>query len=178
MWLWNDPCMIIRKETSSDWEAIRAVHVAAFTAADGADPVEGRLVDALRACDGWIPELSLVAEVDGVVRGHVVTTRGYVGAFPALGLAPIGVDPGSQGVGIGSALMHATIGAAEALHEPLIALLGDPGYYARFGFIPSSDLTIDPPDPQWGIHFQVLALSAYTTQLRGTFRYAAPFDDL
>ncbi len=170
--------MIIRKETSSDLAAIRAIHEAAFGGAGGEAPVEGRLVDELRACDGWIPELSLIAEVDGVLRGHVATTRGFVGTFPALGLAPIGVAPTGQGAGIGSALMHATIGAAEALGEPLIALLGDPGYYARFGFVPSSDLAIDPPDPQWGHHFQVLPLSAYTAQLRGTFRYAAPFDDL
>ncbi len=171
--------MIIRKEKSGDQAAIRAIHIAAFGGgAAGEEPVEGQLVDELRRSDAWIPELALVAEVGGVMVGHVVTTRGFVGAQPALGLAPIGVDPAGQRAGIGSALMHATIGAAEALGEPLIALLGDPGYYARFGFVASSEVSITPPDAGWGHHFQVLPLSAFTSEMRGTFRYAAPFDDL
>ncbi len=119
-----------------------------------------------------------MAEIDGVVRGHVVTTRGYVDARPALGLGPIGVEPSYQHVRVGSALVYATIGAAEALDEPLIALLGAPAYYSRFGFVPSMRYGIVPPDPAWGEYFQVLVLSAYTPDLRGTFRYAEPFDRL
>ncbi len=171
--------MIIRKERRGDQEAIRAIHVAAFgSGINGEEPVEGDLVDALRRSDGWIPELSLVAVVDGVMNGHVVTTRGFIGAHPALGLAPIGVIPAGQRTGIGSALMHATIGAAEARGDPLIALLGEPGYYARLGFVASSEVSIVPPDSRWGNHFQVLLLSAFTTEMRCAFRYAAPFDDL
>ena len=74
--------------------------------------------------------------------------------------------------------MHATIGAAEALDEPLIALLGSPDYYSRFGFVASSMFDIDPPDPAWGHHFQVLTLSAFRPDITGQFRYAAPFDEL
>jgi putative acetyltransferase len=53
--------------------------------------VEARLLDELRLCDGWLPALSIVAEIDGAVVGHVVTTRGFVGDAPVLGLGPIGV---------------------------------------------------------------------------------------
>ena len=74
--------------------------------------------------------------------------------------------------------MYATIGAADALDEPFIALLGAPAYYGRFGFVPSTQLGIAPPDPAWGEHFQVLSLTAFDAATRGTFHYAAPFDDL
>ena len=83
-----------------------------------------------------------------------------------------------QRAGIGSALVHATIGAADASSEPLIALLGDPGYYSRFGFVPSSELGVEAPDDAWGAHFQALPLSAWTAEAHGAFRFAAPFDDL
>lgn len=155
------------------------MQVAAFPRAEGSDePIEADLLDRLRACDAWIPTLSIVATIDGEVVGHVVTTRGHVGDVPALGLGPIGVRPERQHDGVGSALVHATIGAADALDEPLIALLGAPAYYSRFGFVASTRLGIAPPDPAWGDHFQVRALTAFDPATRGTFRYAAPFEDL
>ncbi len=170
--------MIIRKETSRDIAAARAVQAAAFGQGSAVEAVEARLLDELRRCDGWLPHLSLVAEIDGDVCGHVVTTRGYVGSRPALGLGPIGVDPAVQRAGVGLALMHATIGAAEAMDEPLIALLGSPSYYGRFGFVASATVGIDPPDLNWAEHFQVRTLSAFTADIRGKFVYASPFDNL
>lgn len=173
--------MIVRRERPGDEAAARAVQAAAFgaQAGDGGDePEEARLLDALRRCEGWLPALSWVAETDGQVVGHNVCTRGHVGEVSCLGLGPIGVDPAGQRAGVGSALMHAMIGAADALGEPLIALLGSPDYYRRFGFVPSTELGIEPPDPAWGIHFQVLTLSAWKPSIRGVFRYASPFDEL
>jgi putative acetyltransferase len=79
---------------------------------------------------------------------------------------------------VGSALMYAVIGAADALGEPLIALLGDPAYYSRFGFVPAADLGIHPPEMSWGVHFQVLRLDAWTDSITGSFRYATPFDEI
>jgi len=171
--------VIVRRESPSDAAASRAIHAAAFRKPDDTDePVEAALCDALRASDGFIPELSIVATIDDEVVGHVITTRGFVGETPALGLGPIGVLPSLQRRGTGLALMHATIGAADALGEPLIALLGSEAYYSRFGFVASSTLGIDSPDPAWGSYFQVRTLSAYQTAIRGQFVYAAPFDDL
>ncbi len=74
--------------------------------------------------------------------------------------------------------MHAVLAAADALDEPAVCLLGSPAYYSRFGFRRSTDVGIDPPDPAWGEHFQVRLLTAWTAELRGTFRYAAAFDRL
>src|SRR5437868_3584263 len=124
--------VIVRREAPADVSAARAAQVAAFGKEDASDePAEARLLDALRVCDGWIPALSIVAELDAGVVGHVVTTRAFVGDTPVLGLGPIGVLPSHQGHGVGLALMHATLGAAEALGEPLIALLGSTDYYSR-----------------------------------------------
>ncbi|MFF5989777.1 GNAT family N-acetyltransferase [Prauserella flavalba] len=172
--------MLIRRETPADVDAIRAVHVAAFapTTEGDAEPVEAGLVDALRASTEWLPSLSLVATDDGEVIGHVVCTRAWVAGRPALGLGPLGVLPGHQAKGAGSALMHAVLGAADALGEPLVALLGHTGYYPRFGFRPGTELGVRAPDPAWGAHFQVRPLGAYDPTLRGEFRYAKPFRDL
>ena len=88
--------LTVRREGAGDADATRAVHRAAF---GGDDPVEARLVDVLRADSGWLPHLSLVAERDGEVVGHVVATRAWVGDVAALGVGPVGVLPREQGRG-------------------------------------------------------------------------------
>lgn len=66
--------------------------------------------------------------------GHAVCTRASVGLHPAVTLAPVSVHPAFQGMGIGSALVTATIEAARAAGEKLMTVLGHPDYYPRFGF--------------------------------------------
>jgi putative acetyltransferase len=170
--------VLIRRERVADPEAIDAVHAAAF-ARSGLDglPPEVALVRGLRADQGWVPALSLVAEdAGGAVVGHVVCTIGAVGAHPALGLGPLGVLPDHQRRGVGAALMHAVLAAADALDHPVVVLLGHVGYYPRFGFRPAESLGIRAPDPAWGEHFQARRLNAWTSTVTGEFRYAAPFD--
>ena len=78
----------------------------------------------------------------------------------------------------GLALMHALIGAAEALDEPALVLLGSPDFYGRFGFVAASSVGIEAPDPAWGDHFQVLPLTGFDRSMTGRFRYAAPFGEV
>lgn len=175
--------MLIRRETHADHAAIRAVHARAFAQGDQSEPAEARLVDELRADSGWIPELSFVAvdrptTSDGGLVGHVVCTRAAVGKSPALGLGPLGVHPDRQRAGIGAALMHAVLAAADALGEPVVVLLGHIGYYSRFGFRPASEIGIFAPDPQWGDHFQARPLTMYRPSIQGPFTYAEPFSRL
>lgn len=72
--------------------------------------------------------------------------------------------------------MHAVLGAADALGEPLVALLGSTEYYPRFGFRLASEYGITPKVAQWVPHFQVRTLSAYRPEMRGSFAYPEPFD--
>jgi putative acetyltransferase len=169
--------MLIRREYPDDVDAIRTVTTRAFDGMPYSSGSEAPLVDALRSDRGWIRALSLVAEVDGTVVGHVVCTRATISGRPALGLGPLSVDPTWQRRGVGSALMHAVLGAADALGEPVVVLLGNPAYYHRFGFKPASEYGIDPPVPQWASSFQARALTTYRADLRGSFAYAAPFQD-
>ncbi len=163
--------MLIRREIAADVESVDEVHRQAFTGV-----VEADLVHALRADAGWVPALSLVAEDPaGRVVGHVVCTEGSIEAKAVLGLGPIGVLPSSQRTGVGQALMHAVIAAADALDYPLIALLGHLDYYPQFGFVPASQLGVLAPDPAWGDHFQARPLTAWRPELAGPFRYASPF---
>lgn len=170
-------CVILRREQFADVAASRTVQAAAFDTGKG-EPGEAGLLDALRLCDGWIPALSWVAEIDGLIVGHNVCTRGYVNDVSCVGLGPIGVAPDMQHSGVGSALMHSVIGAADALGEPLIALLGDPDYYSKFGFVPSAEVGVAPPEAAWGIHFQVLPLTAWNDSIVGSFQYSAPFSEV
>lgn len=171
--------MVIRRETREDHRAIDAVTSAAFRRPGGdAQPPETLLIRALRRDVGWIPTLSMVAVRDDRIVGHVVCTRGWVGEMSALGLGPLSVLPGYQRQGTGHALMQAIVGAAAAAGEPLIALLGDCGFYGRFGFVVASRVGVVAPNPQWGDHFQVRTLTDCPSSIAGAFQYAEPFADL
>jgi putative acetyltransferase len=164
--------VLIRREADRDIAAIGDITGAAF-----GRPAEALLVDELRAGPAWLPRLSLVAvtPMDEVI-GHVLCTRGHVDEAPVLALGPLTVRPDQQRRGVGSALMHAVLGAGDALGEPLVVLLGNPGYYWRFGFRLSTEYQIAPPRAEWQPHFQVRALAGYQPRLRGTFAYPEPFD--
>ncbi len=123
----------VRLERPEDMEAIREVNRLAFGGED-----EALLVDALR--DGGCSRLSLVAEKDGKVVGHILFSDLPIvtqsGTLAALALAPMAVLPGHQRQGIGSFLVREGLRAcAEAGHR-IVVVLGHPDYYPRFGFSP------------------------------------------
>jgi putative acetyltransferase len=126
----------------------------------------------------FLPHLSLVAVEGNDVVGHVIATRGWLEPLghPVLGLGPPGVRPERQRAGVGTVLVHALLAVAEAADERLVALLGSPDYYRRFGFVPAVELGITAPEPEWGEHFQVRHLNGPPVQ--GAFRYAEPFNRL
>ncbi|MFS3130822.1 GNAT family N-acetyltransferase [Nocardioides sp. Bht2] len=179
------PTVEIRSEQPVDVAAIAAVTGAAFAGAEhsappvrpGGPPGEVDLVEWLRADEGWIPELSLVAVLHDQVVGHVLCTRGLVDDAPALGLGPVSVRPDLQGRGIGDALIREVLARAAERGESLVALVGEPAYYGRFGFVPARTLGVEAPDPSYGEFFQALRLGP-GPHPQGTFRYAAPFDRL
>jgi putative acetyltransferase len=121
----------IRAEGRDDHEAVRQVHELAF-----GQPNEAALVEALRVAAS--PLISLVAESEGEVIGHILFTPVSVesedGAFTAMGLAPLAVRPERQRGGIGGKLIQAGLRACNDLGHDLIFVLGHADYYPRFGF--------------------------------------------
>ena len=174
--------MIVREQQADDYEAIRHVYAEAFRRPrfrppqdPGSVPPEVGLFEALCEAGDAIAELSFTALTDDEVVGHVTASRATVAAHPVVAVGPIGVLPEHQGTGIGSALMDALLGAADAAEVPLVALLGAPQYYNRFGFRPAKGLGVIPPEPEWGDAFQARPLTAYTRSVAGRFRYASAF---
>ena len=125
----------VRPERSGDAEGIRHVHTSAF-----GGPEEAALVDALRARAA--PLLSLVASAPRGVVGHIlfspVLIPGLPGAPAAMGLAPIGVLPTHQRRGVGAALIERGLAECRRRGHHVVVVLGDPAYYAGFGFVPAA----------------------------------------
>jgi putative acetyltransferase len=77
---------------------------------------------------------------------------------------------------VGQALLHAALGAADALDEPIVGVVAfPPEFYARFGFRPAAELGISAPVQGWQLSFMVRPLTAYGDSLRGTFTFPDPF---
>ncbi|MFB7128106.1 GNAT family N-acetyltransferase [Kitasatospora sp. NPDC056273] len=163
--------MTTRIECPEDAPATRRVHMAAFPGPDEAD-----LVDALRRDPAWLPGLSVVA-VDGagLVIGHALLTRLLVGDGKALALGPVAVAPEWQRRGVGELVVRAALAAAEDAGEKLVVVLGDPEYYARFGFAPAGRHEVTGPFEVPEAYFQVLPLPSYDGSPRGLCRYPEPF---
>jgi putative acetyltransferase len=174
--------LILRKQQAGDYEAIRHVYAEAFRHPrfrpqqdPGAVPPEVPLFEALWESGDVVPELSFTALNDGALVGHATASRATVAATPVVAVGPIGVLPDQQGMGIGSALMEALLAAADGADVPLVALLGAPEYYGRFGFRPAEELGVIAPEPAWGAAFQVRPLTAYAPTVAGRFEYAPAF---
>ncbi|MFE6905806.1 GNAT family N-acetyltransferase [Streptomyces erythrochromogenes] len=168
--------MLIRRETPADLAAVRAVTIASSYKPHEEEPVEVILRDSLQKGEDWIPALSLVAEgVDGAIIGHALSTWGRIGTTPVPNLSLLGVHGDHRRRGVGAALVHATLAAADALDAPMVVVLGDPDFYGRFGFCPSTDFGIVGEEPAWGHMFQIRTLAAYDPSVRGEFIYPEAF---
>ncbi len=147
--------MRVRDERPADRARVSAVHAAAFER-----PNEANLVDALRAAAN--PHISLVAEEEGEVVGHVffspVSIESHAGAPPLAGLAPVAVDPAHQGRGVGSALIRAGLHRCPEKGWRAVFLVGNPVYYSRFGFVPAAPLGFTYGAPEFDAALQVTEL--------------------
>ena len=147
----------IRPEEPRDAAAIRSVTTAAFRAMPYSQQTEAAIVDALRA--GGAMTVSLVAVDGDEVVGHVAFSPVTIDGAEATGwygVGPLSVHPDRQRQGIGSALMKAGLQKIEAIGAAGCVLLGDPGYYRRFGFKVGGGL-VYPDAP--AEYFQALAFS-------------------
>ncbi|MFL5931582.1 MAG: GNAT family N-acetyltransferase [Gaiellaceae bacterium] len=166
--------MKIRPETEADYDAVAELTAAAFGKGD-----EARLVEAIRGSKEYVPELTLVAEENGRIVGHVMYSYSELGGSDTrlLQLSPLSVAPDRQRAGIGSALTRKSLRLADERREPLVLVLGHPTYYPRFGFRPASTLGLEAPNPEWPDDaFMAVPLTTYDPALRGRVRFAPAFD--
>ena len=126
--------MIVRPEAHGDLDAIREVNVAAFRGHPSSEQTEHLIVEALRSADAL--ELSLVAESDDEVAGHIAFSAAGIGGASTgwFLLGPVAVLPARQGEGIGRMLVEAGLAALRARGACGCVLVGDPAFYGRFGF--------------------------------------------
>ncbi len=172
----NAPVEVVtlRDERAGDVDAIGRVIVAAFAGEPEGGQFERRIVDALRA-DGAL-SVSLVAERDGRVIGHVAFSPVSIGGEPSgshgwygwYGLAPLAVLPGCQRQSIGAGLVRTGLDALRRLGARGCVLLGEPAYYTRFGFAPSGDIVFPGVPPEY---FLALSLDDSAPRPSGDVRY-------
>lgn len=147
----------IRKEVPSDVAHIEALTTVAFLNAPHTSHTEQFIVNALR--DSGNLAISLVAETDGKIVGHVAVSPVSIsdGSQGWYGLGPISVSPEHQCVGIGSQLMKQALATLRELRASGCVLLGDPKYYSRFGFKAKPSLVLPNVPPEY---FQALLFNA------------------
>ena len=163
--------MQVRPERPEDAITIHSLTDTAFKGRPFSDGAEAQVIDQLRATGALT--LSLVATQDGEILGHIafspVTIDGEAGGWYALG--PVSVWRDRQRTGIGQALIREGLGRLQAIGAGGCVLLGDPAYYARFGFENDPNLRYVGAPP-WA--FQCLTLSG--PRPRGEVSFHPAFD--
>ena len=165
--------VLIRPETTADHEAIRLVNRLAF----GQD-AEARLIDALR--EGGYVRLSLVAERDGQVAGHILFSDlpilALAGPVSALALAPLAVLSSFQRQGIGSTLIRRGLQVCREQGHRIVIVLGHPDYYPRFGFSPELAANLESPYSGKPSFMALDLIPGALAGVAGRVQYPPPFN--
>jgi putative acetyltransferase len=145
----------LRNETGADAGAITEVTVAAFKTLEVSNQTEQFIITALRAAGALA--VSLVAEVDGRVVGHIAFSPVSIsdGTRNWYGLGPVSVLPEYQRQGIGKALIEEGLSRLQAMQAQGCCLVGHPGYYSKFGFKNTPGLALEgvPPEVFFALSF-------------------------
>jgi len=155
------PKIVIRNETHDDVCAITEVTVAAFKTLEISNHTEQFIVEALRAAKALT--VSLVAEVDGRVIGHIAFSPVTMsdGTRNWFGLGPVSVLPEHQRQGVGKALIREGLARLKEMNAQGCCLVGHPEYYRKFGFRNISGLGHEGVPPEV---FFVLSFGGHTPQ--------------
>lgn len=169
----------IRPEKPGDEEQIRHVNIQAF----GRD-AEAKLIELLRGSRFYVEGLSLVAEQDNQIIGHIMFSMAMLisnkqEVMPILALAPMSVLPQYQKQGIGTQLVKTGLKRAEYSRFPAVVVLGHPEYYSRFGFVRALEkgvyASFGSPDEV----YMILGLTPHALEnITGNVRYPPCFDDI
>lgn len=159
------PRIVVRDAAAGERAAIRAVVEAAF-----GRPSEADLVERLQADGAAL--ISLVAAGEQGLVGHILLSR-MTAPFRALALAPLAVIPTRRRRGIGSLLVQTALDRGRRLGWDAVFVLGDPTYYARFGF--DARLAVGFTSAYAGPHLMVAPLHGSLPAATGQIDYAAAF---
>ena len=164
--------LVIRSEEKEDYGQIALIHIRAF----GHD-LEANVIENVRKEKNYDKDLSLVAEMNGNIVGHVLFSRVSIEnsyeSYQALILAPLAVDSQYRGVGIGSKLVQTGIDIARAKGFKLMLVSGH-SYYDKFGF--KCTKRIFRPNPVLEKHIRVLELEEGAEQgVAGVIKYPKAF---
>jgi putative acetyltransferase len=161
----------IRNETAADVPAIEAVTTAAFLNAPHTDHTEQFIVNELRNARKLA--VSLVADAEGVVIGHVAVSPVSIsdGTAGWFGLGPLSVVPEHQGRGVGSRLVREALRILREQGAGGCVLVGEPRYYSRFGFQVDPNLIFPDVPPEY---FQAIAFGS--ARPRGVVSYHEAFN--
>jgi len=171
----------IRTEQPSDYKDTNQVIFRAFKGIDHTDGDEHNLVDRLRDSDAFIPELSLVAEMESQIIGHIIFSRIKIvsdldTSEESLALAPVSVLPEYQKKKIGASLIEKGHQIAKGLGFKSVILLGHPEYYPRFGYSKASNWGIKAPFDVPDAAFMAIELvDGALNDVSGVVRYSSAF---
>lgn len=167
--------MFIRQETIKDYSKVYKLIKLAFETAEHSDGNEHNLANALRISNAFIPKLSLVAEIDGEIAGHIMFSEGKVGNDTVLVLAPLSVSPNYQKQGVGMALIAEAHKIAKKMGYQYSLVLGSEQYYPRSGYLPAEQFGIEVPDGIPSANFMAIQLIDNATPISGAVTYAKEF---
>ena len=165
--------MKIRQEERKDHKEVYKLIKEAFATAEHADGNEQDLAEALRKSRAFVPELSLVAEEDGEIIGHILFTEAKVGEDRVLALAPLSVKPGYQRQGVGAALIRQGHKIAGELGYSWSLVLGSD--YPKFGYVPAEKVGIQVPEGFPSPNFMAARLREEAAPVKGEVVYAQEF---
>ncbi|MES2253936.1 MAG: N-acetyltransferase [Pseudomonadota bacterium] len=162
--------MLIRAERPSDDPAIDDLTVRAFTGMPYSEGTEAPIIRLLRQAGDLA--LSLVAEENGVVIGHVTFSPICIGAHQNwFGLGPVAIEPSRQRAGIGKALIKSGLETLRERGAAGVALIGNPDVYRSSGFTSDGRLTYYGLETRY-----VQRIVFYGPDPEGELHYAAAFD--
>lgn len=167
--------MTIRAEQQADYDSVYQVVKNAFKTAEQSDGNEQDLVNALRKSSAFIPELSLVSEINGKIVGHIMFTKLQIGEHTALALAPLSVLPKYQRQGIGTSLILAGHKIAQNLGYSYSIVLGSEKYYPKIGYLPAETFGIQPCFEVPSKNFMAYRLCKNAPTISGIVKYAEEF---
>ena len=169
--------MIIRTEEVRDHEEVYALNYHAFEERED----ESKLIERIRSSSSFIPELSLIAELDQKVVGRALLSKAEVvgenGSHDVIVLAPIAVHPDHQRQGIGTKLIQEGLRRCTQLGYGVVLLIGHPSYYPRLGFKPASHygFTLTQFEVSVDVFMAYELITEATHTIRGELRYPKAF---